>query len=457
MATKISIIGAGSAIFSLNLIKDLCINKNLNGSELALMDVNAERLEAIYGLCLRYLEETGHDLKVTKTLDRRECINGADFVINVALDYGHARLREGWDIAYKNGYRFGGSLHIVHDEAFWVNFYQLRLMESIVQDILEICPKAYLVMVANPVLAGVTYLKRKYPSLKLVGMCHGYNGVNTLSKTIGLDMKDVTYEVCGVNHFIWLTKYFYKGENAFPILNKWIEEKSEEHFANLKEVSSGEGRKAIDLYKRFGVFPIGDTCTPGGGSWGWWYHTDGQEQAWGEDSWKWYEGYFKSCISNIELIKNAVDDKSKKVTEVFSDISSNEPMIPLIEALACDAEQKIIVNVQNDGGYVPGIPSDFEVEIPALVSKKGIQGIHTDGLPKPLMSYLWRDRIASVEMELQAFITGDRNYLISLIMMDPWTKSEMQANTLLDEILNIPCNKEMKEYFKSNNNPVKEY
>lgn len=448
MTTKISIIGAGSAVFSLNLIKDLCVNENLNGSELSLMDIDVERLDSVYGLCLRYLEETGHNLKVTKTCDRRECIKGADFVINVALDFGHARLREGWDIAYKNGYHFGGSMHIVHDEAFWVNFYQLRLMESIVKDLLDICPDAYLIMVANPVLAGVTYLKRKYPSLKIVGMCHGYNGVNTLSKTIGLDIKDVTYEVCGVNHFIWLTKYFHKGQDAFPILDKWIEEKSVVHFANLNHKSSGEGKKAIDLYKRFGVFPIGDTSTPGGGSWGWWYHSKGQEQTWGEDPWTWYDGYFRHCTNTVELIKNTVADKSKKVTEIFSDIASDEPMVPLIEALACDVEKKIIVNIMNDSCYVPGIPSDFEVEIPALVSKKGIQGIHTDGLPKPIMAYLWRDRIASVEMELQAFITGDRNYLISLIMMDPWTKSEVQANALLDEILNMPCNIEMKEYFE---------
>ena len=447
MSAKISIIGAGSAVFSLNLIKDLCVNENLNGSELALMDINIGRLDSVYGLCMRYLKETGHNLKVTKTSDRRECIRNADFVIDVALDFGHQRLRDGWDIAYKNGYHFGGSMHIVHDEAFWVNFYQLRLMESIAEDILDICPHAYLIMVANPVLAGVTYLKRKYPGLKLVGMCHGYNGVNVLSRTIGLDMKDITYEVCGVNHFIWLTKYFYRGRDAFPILNQWIKEKSEKHFSDSNQKSSGEGKKAIDLYKRFGVFPIGDTCTPGGGSWGWWYHSEGQEEIWDEDPWTWYEGYFKGCVASVERIKSTVADPSQKVTEIFSGAASNEPMIPLIEALACDVEKKIIVNIPNDSCYVPGIPSDFEVEIPALVSKKGIQGIHTDGLPKPVMAYLWRDRIAPVEMELQAFITGDRNYLLSLIMMDPWTKSEKQANLLLDEILDMPCNKEMKEYF----------
>ena len=79
------------------------------------------------------------------------------------------RLNSGWEIARRLGYRFGGSLHVMHDEPFWVNFYQLRFFESVVQDILNLCPNAWYLQVANPVLAGVTYLGRKYPDLKIVG------------------------------------------------------------------------------------------------------------------------------------------------------------------------------------------------------------------------------------------------------------------------------------------------
>ena len=184
MGVKITLIGAGSAIFSLNLIKDLCLTPRLEGSTVCLMDINAARLESTYALCRRYAGELGRKLSINKTLDRREALRGADFVIYTALAGSHDHLREGWTVARRLGYRFGGSLHIMHDEAFWINFYQLRLMESIVRDVLEICPGAWLVMVANPILAGVTFLKRKYPSLKLVGMCHGYGGVFSLAARI---------------------------------------------------------------------------------------------------------------------------------------------------------------------------------------------------------------------------------------------------------------------------------
>ena len=121
MSCKISIIGSGSAIFSLNLIKDICINENFKDCVVSLMDINEDRLEAIYGLCTRYTEEMGANITVEKTTDRRESMKEADFVMNVALDYGHERYKQGIKVAYDNGYRFGGSLHVLHDEAFFIN------------------------------------------------------------------------------------------------------------------------------------------------------------------------------------------------------------------------------------------------------------------------------------------------------------------------------------------------
>jgi alpha-galactosidase len=64
------------------------------------------------------------ELYLEKTLDRRASLQGADFVINTALAAGHHRLREGWEIARRHGYNWGGSFHVMYDEAFWVNFYQ---------------------------------------------------------------------------------------------------------------------------------------------------------------------------------------------------------------------------------------------------------------------------------------------------------------------------------------------
>ncbi len=46
MAAKISLIGAGSAVFSLNLIRDICLTPNLAGSAISFMDIEPARLDA---------------------------------------------------------------------------------------------------------------------------------------------------------------------------------------------------------------------------------------------------------------------------------------------------------------------------------------------------------------------------------------------------------------------------
>ncbi|MBS7635110.1 alpha-glucosidase/alpha-galactosidase, partial [Candidatus Bathyarchaeota archaeon] len=348
-----------------------------------------------------------------------------------------------------HGYRFGGSYHIMHDEGFWINYHQFKLFESIADDILDICPDAWYIKVANPVLAGVTMIGRKYPKLRFVGLCHGYRGIFEIVHALGLDARHVTYLVPGVNHFIWLTHFHYRGEDAYPLLDNWIENKAEKYWENIPP-SSGLGPKAVDLYRRFGIFPIGDTCTPGGGSWPWWYHINNEtEKKWKENPRKWWNFVLEPQEKDpvAELMKLA-QDPTVKVTDIFPPRKSGESIIDIIESITCDTPRIFQVNIMNSGNLVPGVPYNFEVEVPALVSKRGVHGVKTDGLPKPLIAYILRDRVAPVETELEAYEAGSRELLLQLIMMDPWTRSKEQAEKLLEDILNLPFNKEMKEHYK---------
>ena len=123
-------------------------------------------------------------------------------------------------------------------------------------------------------------------------------------------------------------------------------------------------------------------------------------------------------------------------------------MIPLIESLACDKPRKFILNIPNKGGLVPGIPEDYQVEVWARAGRKGIEGIKSAGLPKPLVMYTLRDMVAPVETELEAFRTGRRDLLLNLVLMDPFTKSYAQAEKLLAGILRLPFNREMCAHYR---------
>jgi len=195
--------------------------------------------------------------------------------------------------------------------------------------------------------------------------------------------------------------------------------------------------------------PVGDTATVGGGAWGWWYHTDDEtEKRWKENPGKWWDGYFTHVDRTAKENFRISRDPSARMTEYLEPKMSGEQMVPIIESIACDIPRTFIVNLLNTGQYVPGVPADFAVEVPALVSKRGIQPIQTSGLPEPVMAYLLRDRVAQVNLELEAYRLGSRRLLEELILMDPWTRTTAQARDFLRGLFALEFHKDMADHYR---------
>jgi alpha-galactosidase len=235
---------------------------------------------------------------------------------------------------------------------------------------------------------------------------------------------------------------------VLPMINEWIDKKAPAYWKECHN-SDDLGPKAVDVYRRLGLFPIGDTANPGGGAWPFWYHTDDDtEKRWKEDPWNWYQGHFRGTSKTVEDIKRISQDTSVKVTDHFQPRKSSEVFIEMIESIACDIARPLVVNIPNTHEYVPGIPKDVAVEIQALVSARGIQGIHTNGLPRHILARIFHDRIGPMEMELAAYEQGSYELLLQMILMDPFTKSIDQAKGLLDGILALPYHEEMRQHYK---------
>ena len=161
---KISIIGAGSGQFSMGIVRDLCLTPSLWNSTLSFMDINKERLDAIYDVATRYTQELKADIHFEKTLDRRASLSGANFVINCAMSGGWDRFTKAASVSKKHGYP---------QAVFYDNYYQYRLFLGIVRDMEELCPTAWYIQSANPVFEGITLITRQ-SNIKSVGLCHGY-------------------------------------------------------------------------------------------------------------------------------------------------------------------------------------------------------------------------------------------------------------------------------------------
>ncbi|MEM2744869.1 MAG: alpha-glucosidase/alpha-galactosidase, partial [Nitrososphaerota archaeon] len=160
---KIAIIGAGSLAWSSTIIHDLCMTPELYGSTISLMDINEERLNTIYDFARRYAFERKANLKFEKTLDRKEAIKDADFVINMAMAGGHQYYEKMREISEKYGYYRGinsTEWNMVSDYHTIWGYYQFKLAMDIARDIEELSPNAWLLQLANPVFELTTLISR---------------------------------------------------------------------------------------------------------------------------------------------------------------------------------------------------------------------------------------------------------------------------------------------------------
>ena len=439
MGIKLSIIGAGSRTFSLGIVRDLCLTPGLWGSTVSFMDIDGGRLDTVHNVAQRYTAELGASLRFEKTLDRRESLRGADVVINTAMVTSWERIREAEEVAYRHGY----------PQPIYVDdFHQFGLFLSIIRDMEELCPDAWYIQSANPVFEGCTLISRS-TDIKAVGLCHGFHhGVRSIASTIGLNPDKIEAQAYGVNHMIWLTKFGHEGVDAYPMLDRWIEEQAGAYWSGPAcGVSDGMGPKAVDVYRRVGLFPVGDTITPGGGSYMRWYHVDREtERRWSEDPVAWYDRHVVHVNEQGAALTRVAADREQKVTDAFPPQRILETNVSIIDALVNDKPAVFQVNIPNRGA-IPAIANDVVVEIPGLVSGAGIQGIHLGDLPKPALCHVL-DRVIQMERELEAFRTGSKALLIEWVLANPWTRSIDQANAVLEDLLALPFNRELKAHFE---------
>lgn len=443
---RLAVIGAGSAQFSLGLVRDLCLTDSLAGSSIVLMDLDQQRLDATTSLARRYAAEIGQDLKFEQTTNRQKALEGADFVINTALAGGHSREEAERALVQSCGYYRG----LYPSES---GFFQYDLMLEVARDIERICPDAWLIQSSNPVYDGVTLITRE-TNVKTVGLCHGpFGGIREIANVLGLDYDQITFEAPGVNHCVWLTSFRYKGEDAFPLLDKWVTEKSEDYWRTWtpKFHDTQMSPAAIHMYKLFGALPLGDASRA---IWtdAWWYNKDleSKKRWWGPDggfdSEIGWQIYLDHLTEDLDAIAAAANDPTSKLTKLFPPKMSGEQMVPIIDALHNDRRGNFIVNVANNGA-IDGIPDNVAVEVQAVVDGRGIRPLRTPKLPDLVMLGAIMPQILVMERRLAAFKTKDTRFFLQYLLFEHRTRSLEHAEETLDAIMKMPGNERMLEYF----------
>jgi alpha-galactosidase len=453
--TNIALIGAGSTAFSIELLKDIAMLPSLNGSVLSLVDIDEKRLETAESLATKYCRESRMDLRIKSFTDRREALAGAEYVICAVKIGGYTALEKERTIAEEAGYYRGIGDRVSCYYGGIGAYHQIRFLQHLTADMTELCPDAWLVQTANPVFEGTNWVTRN-TKIRSVGLCHGHNAYKEIAEELGLDLEKVGAEVVGFNHCVWMTSFTFEGVNAYPLIDSWIRERSEDYWRSeryndpnrvfLKDQLS---RAAVETYRLYGIMPIGDTlrsATP------WWMHTDYETKC------RWFgkNGGFDSKIgwdsyldSKIEIQKNLGElvASGRPVMEAYRPSNTTEQHIPFIDALANGNRRILTLNVPNNGS-IEGLPEDILVEIPVVCDANGIHNVRVGRLPDKLMDMVILPRLVRARTIINAYERRDREMLVLMLCDDPRTKSYEQAKTLIDELLSLPWNASAAEHYR---------
>ena len=180
--------------------------------EIWLVDIEdgKEKLEIVGKMAQRMWDASPYDVKVHLTLDRREALKDADFVTT--------QFRVGLLNARIKDERIPFSYGMLGQETNGAGgmFKALRTIPvilSIVEDMKELCPDAWLVNFTNPSGMVTEAVMRFGKWDKVIGLCNVPVGAMLDEpKTIGKTLDQLTYKFAGLNHFHWHKVYDENGK-----------------------------------------------------------------------------------------------------------------------------------------------------------------------------------------------------------------------------------------------------
>jgi len=421
---KIVVIGAGSLQFGLGSVGSVIHSEILDGSTICLHDINEETLGLATQACQSAIESGKLNYTVDSSLDRKEVLKNATFVINAIEIPPRFKLLR-WDFEFP---MMWGCTQITGENGGPGGFFHsLRVIPPILDicdDIQRICPNALLINYSNPMSRICLAIKRKFPNQKFVGLCHelGNNAPQILPKILDTPMSNIEIKAGGLNHFgvVLEAKYRDTGRDAYPD----IRQKGPTILRRLAETGDLSLIKYIletyDYYAYTTDNHYGEYI-----SWAW----EVADLPHGREFW---ESYEVKLAKSFNRIKRTIE-RGRGAKLVKPDA---ERAIPIIEGIIInDNREEPSVNIPNDG-IITNLPQDLVVECPAVVNKDGIRGISLGEYPKGLAALL-RTQASVQDLVVEAILTKSKKVALQALLADPVINSTSQAKKILESMLKL--------------------
>jgi alpha-galactosidase len=416
MPATIAIIGAGSVVFTRDLLGDVFSFPELAESRVVLHDIDAERLETAVAIAEATAREVGVSPTITSQADRRAALDGADYVINVVQVGMHEATVRDFEIPE----RFGLHQTIADTIGIGGIFRGLRtfpVLAGIARDMAEVCPDAWLLNYTNPMAMNVSYLHAVAPELKVLGLCHSVHWtVHDLCELVGVPMDEVSWWSAGVNHQGWLLRWERDGQDLYPLLD-----------ARIAADPELRRRVRVDMYRRLGYYPT-ETSEHSSEYVPWYLHHPSEVERLrlnvGE-----YVDISAENLAEYHRVREQLAGSER--LEVRSEATEYAPQV--IHSLETGTQRVISANVANLG-LIDNLPARFAVEVPTLLDGLGAHPVHVGELP-PQCAAVNRGYVGPAELAVRAAVEGDPRLVRAAAMVDP----NAAASLTVDQIWEL-CN-----------------
>ena len=441
---KIALFGAGSAQFGSGILGDVFQSLILKGAEISLMDLNGASLDKVYRTGLEFIESHSLDFTLSATMDRKEALKGADFVI-ISIEVGD-RFQL-WDMDWKVPMQYGIPQIYGENGGPGGIFHALRITPSILEicdDATKICPDAVVMNFSNPMTAVTTAVLRRYPEMKFVGLCHEVASLERyLPSILDTAWENLRVRAGGLNHFSVLLEasYIDSGRDAYPD----ILEKAPGFFE--KEPGFSE---VWDYCRRTGTVPKTE-----GAIQGWNIDREESERPWSDRT------LFRAILETYKLLPITVDSHLgeyvswaqntadhqgildfyafyrhalSRDTEMEISLELSERPVPIMEGIITDSGyEEMAVNILNNGA-IPDFPDGIAVEVPAIIDRRGITGIKFDSYPKGFGALI-RNSVGVYDLTVEAILSGSRDSVVQAVLACPVVNKYHGVREMVDAML----------------------
>ncbi|MBQ8340682.1 MAG: alpha-glucosidase/alpha-galactosidase [Clostridia bacterium] len=422
--SKITFMGAGSTVFAKNVLGDVMLTPALQDFEIALYDIDAERLEESYTMiCSLNRNINENRATVTKYLgveNRKDALRGADFVVNaiqVGL-YDPCTITD-FEVPKKYGLRqtIADTLGI---GGIFRTLRTIPVLADFAEDMAQVCPNAYFLNYTNPMAMLSGYMQR-YTDIKTVGLCHSVQVCSSrLLKKLGMEPKrPIREKIAGINHMGWLLEvYDAKGNDLYPELRRRACEILE-HPENYET----HNLVRLDYLRRFGYY-----CTESS------EHNAEYNNLYIKSKYPELidryriplDEYPRRCINQIAKWET---DREKYVQGDVSHTRTHEYASYIMEAMVTGVPYQIGGNVLNTG-LITNLPHNACVEVPCLVNRQGVLPTYVGDLPE-ICAAMNRTNINVQLLTIEAAVTKKKEAIYQAAMLDPHTSSELSIDDIV--------------------------